>query len=75
MGELVEFPLERRKVQIQNEGVEVEWINPEECTELIHVFTEVPGRCKCGQNEWDALPPLEEGVTFDVTHFGPPSAS
>lgn len=75
MGELIEFPLERRKTQIQNENVCVEWIAEpmEKCTDMIHVFDEVPGRCKCGQNEWtpDHTIEPEDSIGIHQVIFAP----
>lgn len=83
MGELIEFPLERRRHQLATEN-DVTVMGPiEECTDIIHVFDEVPGLCKCGSNEWmhdHTIEPDGIGihavspVQFDVTHFGPPAS-
>lgn len=72
MGDVIRFPLERRSARSESGGPPIPM---DECSELVHVFDEVPGTCKCGQNEWDALPVHEEGVTFDTTRFEPPPAS
>jgi hypothetical protein len=47
----------------------------DECSEYIHVFVEVPGRCKCGENEWTEDHTLEpEGIGIHHV-FDPPPAS
>lgn len=36
----------------------------DECTEVVHVFDSIPGRCMCGEHSWDKpLPPeLEDAL-------------
>lgn len=47
MADVIPFPERRRP------AVEVDVLGPmDECSGLIHVFNEVPGRCQCGENEW-----------------------
>lgn len=84
MGELIEFPLHRRfATEPPNDVVLDKMIGMEECTELIHVFDEVPGTCKCGANEWTpdhSIEPEGIGITtsdniqLDVTHFDRPAS-
>lgn len=72
MGELIQFPVERRRLEIENIQMEGPPISMDNCTDLIHVFDEVPGRCKCGQNEWTPDHTVEpDGIGV----FDPPPAS
>jgi hypothetical protein len=76
MGELIEFPLHRR---FQNDPPPDSVLDvvaqTDECSEYIHVFVEVPGRCKCGENEWTEDHTLEpEGIGIHHV-FDPPPAS
>lgn len=73
MGDVIEFPMERRRLEIESIQMEGPPMNMDECSENIHVFVEVPGRCKCGENEWTpdhSLKPEGIGIFFD-----PPNAS
>jgi hypothetical protein len=74
MGDVIRFPLER----VRPPEHEVEILGPmDECAGLIHVFNEVPGRCKCGQNEWTPEHTIEpDGIGLHgVFDFAPPPAS
>lgn len=66
MGELIEFPLHRRfENEPPNDSVLDRVVQTDECSEYIHVFDAVPGRCKCGENEWmpdDTMEPPGIGV-------------
>ena len=83
MGELIEFPLHRRFANSPPPDSVLEQVAiTNECTEYIHVFVEVPGRCKCGENEWTPDHNIEpDGIgvftsdNLDVTRFDPPNAS
>jgi len=70
MGELIEFPLHRRfATEPPNDAILDTMVQMGECTELIHVFDEVPGRCKCGENEWTPDHTIEpDGIGI----FSPP---
>jgi len=73
VGDVIRFPVERR--QVENTQVEGPVMNMDECNGLIHVFVEVPGRCKCGENEWMSDHTIEpEGIGLHAV-FDPPSAS
>ncbi len=75
MGDLIEFPMDRIRKPSSTE-VDFEVLGPmETCDGLIHVFVEVPGRCKCGQNEWTEDHTIEpEGIGLHAV-FDPPPAS
>jgi len=62
MGELVNLPTRKpdgimRQV-FESDG-NIEAIGPpmnmDECEGIIHVFAEVPGRCQCGSEVWNAM--------------------
>jgi len=58
MGDLVQFP--QRK-----ETVEVEMVEPPAfCEGILHIFDEVPGTCRCGEETWgaDGLEPPRDGA-------------
>lgn len=84
MGDLIEFPLHRRFAKDPPNDVTLEWVaGMDECSELIHVFDEVPGTCKCGKNEWTPDHEIKpegigvvssDNVQIDVTHFPPPAS-
>lgn len=69
MGELIRFP-DRRAALRDQENIQVTITTAAggeimvECQGLIHIFGEVPGRCKCGENYWgdDILPEPPIGI-------------
>lgn len=59
---VIRFPIERRRVSPPSAEVVGTWAGnitmsgaeiPYECTEVIHNFDSVPGRCRCGERYWD----------------------
>lgn len=53
MGELIQFP-KREPEAIQIEGLAP--VDFSECQDIVHVFDEVPGTCRCGERTWTTLP-------------------
>lgn len=64
MGEVIEFPLHRRfATEPPNDAVLDRVALMDKCDGVIHVFDEVPGWCKCGENEWKPDHSIEpEGI-------------
>lgn len=48
-----------------------------DCTEHVHLFASVPGRCKCGSEFWtlDETAPAEDGGSHreETTGWSPPA--
>lgn len=53
MGEVIPF---RRK-------------NPQACSEHVHHFETVPGRCQCGENLWEVLDKDTPGIFITEAGF------
>jgi hypothetical protein len=73
MGDVIPFPnvgaVERGPIldgptrPHSRPAVEVELLGPmHECTDRVHVFVEVPGKCQCGEREWDDLSRPDQDV-------------
>lgn len=86
MGDVIEFPMERRRREVfdaeqhigvtYGDGGEMTPVSMDKCADLIHVFTEAPGRCQCGKNEWTPDHNIKPyGIGIHAVFDPPPSAS
>lgn len=65
-GELVEFPTERRRQQVEEDAhVLVEFADGPKwatCHDPMHLWTVTPGYCACGSEWWEG-PPAAGGAS------------